>query len=101
MQRFNSELALRHTWAMLEIGLYLRELGANKQIPHDVRQHALRLAQDYPRVTEILILAKRDHGHKGERSLLSNVEKDLLVGERYRLLVSALKAEAQSQPMGR
>lgn len=41
MQRFNSEQALRHTWAMLEIGLYLRELGANKEIPHDVRQHVV------------------------------------------------------------
>lgn len=97
MQRFNAERALRHTWAMLEIGLYLRELGANQEIPLAVRQQALRLAQDYPRVTEILILAKRDHGRNGARSLLANVEKDLLVGDSYRLLIKALKAEAQSR----
>lgn len=100
MQRFNADRAVRHTWAMLEIGVYLHELSTNPEIPAALRQQALKLAQDYPRVTEILILAKRDHGQKGVRSLLFNIEKDLLVGERYRLLVRALNTEAKSRSIG-
>lgn len=94
MRRFSEERAQRHTLALLEICVYLCEVSRNKALPIALREQAMTLFRDYPSVTEIIILAKRDHGATGSRCLLANVEKELFTGDKYPLLRRALHAEA-------
>ncbi len=65
MRRFSEERAQQHTLALLEISVYLYELSRNKALPVALREQAMVLFQDYPSVTEIIILAKRDQGDDG------------------------------------
>ena len=99
MRRFSEERAQQHTLALLEISVYLYELSRNKALPVALREQAMALFQDYPSVTEIIILAKRDQRTTGDRCLLANVEKELFTGDKYPLLRRALQAEALRKKM--